>query len=209
MSSGVAMSNRVVMPSTYLYGTSNRGKLREVQALAARFAISIEGVTECNWSELGEPPRVRELSGQYEGNAVHKARAYAIWSGRMCLADDTGIEIEELGGYPGVFSARVGLKALQARLLTGRSYPARFVCCLAYAEPSGRCVTVTAELPGAFLCTRRHTVSSEGLDFSPYFVPQGESKALDVLLQEGFCDSHRARAMKLLLQALGKRGKTR
>jgi len=196
------MCNCVVMGYPLLYGTTNQGKLEEVQALASQLGVTVEGLEGVDRSAHGDPPVVAEDSGFYGVNALHKAGAYAAWSGRACLADDTGIELEDLGGYPGVYSARIGVRALQERLLAGVSYRARFVCCMAYAEASGRRVTVTATLPGTFVAQRGDGVSTTGLEFSPYFIPHGETKSLHTLLRQGFCDSHRARALRSLLRAI-------
>jgi XTP/dITP diphosphohydrolase len=56
--------------------------------------------------ELGTPPRVDETGSTFEANARLKARAYAAWSGLPALADDGGLEVDALGGEPGVRSAR-------------------------------------------------------------------------------------------------------
>jgi XTP/dITP diphosphohydrolase len=185
-----------------LYGTTNPDKLVEVQSLSQAFGIQLEGIVSAAQQRLEEPPIVVEDSSCYEGNAVRKALTYAAWAGMPCLADDTGLEIGELGGYPGVYTARVGVRALRARLVRGRRYEARFVCCVAYAEPSGRRITVTAELAGTFVPDLGGAEPRTSLEFSPYFVPEGEYRSLRDLLAEGYSDSHRAKALRALLRAL-------
>jgi XTP/dITP diphosphohydrolase len=145
---------------------------------------------------------VVEDSSVYEGNAVRKALAYAVWGEMPCFADDTGLEIAEIGGYPGVYTARVGVHALRERLAAGRQYEARFVCCVAYAQPNGRRIAVTATLPGIFVPSHEVQASRTTLEFSPYFIPAGQSRSLRDLLEDGYADSHRARAFRTLLHAM-------
>lgn len=185
-----------------LYGTTNPDKLGEAQSLGQIFGIKLDGLVSVARQRREEPPIVVEDSSCYEGNAVRKAVTYAAWARMPCLADDTGIEIGALGGYPGVHTARVGVQALRERLFRGGRYEARFVCCVAYAEPTGRRIAVTGELSGTFVPDLGGSELRNSLEFSPYFVPEGESRSLRDLLAEGYSDSHRARALRSLLRAL-------
>jgi XTP/dITP diphosphohydrolase len=187
---------------SFIYGTTNRDKLAEVQALAERFGWLVRGMSSVDRALHGEPPTVVEDSPCYEVNAVRKASAYASWAGEPCFADDTGIELDELGGYPGVYTARVGVRGLGSKLSCGRPYRAHFVCCVAYAEPRGRTVAVTARLSGSFVPNLDGRIPVTDLEFSPFFVPDGESLSLHQLLAQGYSDSHRARALGSLLYVL-------
>jgi XTP/dITP diphosphohydrolase len=82
--------------------TSNRGKLAELRALLGGLPLDVEGVSE----RLCEPPRVVEDGATFAENAVKKARAVARATGMWSLADDSGLEVDALGGRPGVRSAR-------------------------------------------------------------------------------------------------------
>jgi XTP/dITP diphosphohydrolase len=194
--------NSVIVKKPLLYCTTNRDKQAEVRALAGSFDLAIAGIDYVDRRECGEPPIVIEDSPLYEVNAVRKALAYARWAGLSSLADDTGIEVDDLGGYPGVYTARVGVHALREKLRCGVRYAAHFVCCMAYAEPTGRRVAVSARLPGVFMPGLGGKAPSTALEFSPYFVPEGESRSLQELLAEGYSDSHRARALRALLRSL-------
>ncbi len=192
-----------MIKGVFLYGTTNRGKLREALAVASQFGIELQDLNSVVQRSSGAPPpTVVEDCATYEGNALRKAFAYAQWAQMSCFADDTGIEIEELAGYPGVHTARVGVAALMSRLVPGRVYAARFVCCVAYTESSGRHVSVTASLPGTFVPSAAGIELEAPFEFSPFFVPDGESRSLRDLLAAGYSDSHRARALKALLGAL-------
>jgi len=123
-----------------LVGTTNRGKLREIQSLLA--GLSIELVTLDAWRGLAAP---EETDRTFEGNARSKARYYAAATGMVTVAEDSGLEIDALGGAPGVESARYGgpdasypkkftliHEALRERGAIGS--PARFVCALVLAS---------------------------------------------------------------------------
>jgi XTP/dITP diphosphohydrolase len=185
-----------------LFGTTNQGKLAEVRKVLAPSGIAIEGL-----ESLGSAaPHVVEGLPSYEGNAALKSRAYAAWSGRPCIADDTGIEIDELRGLPGVYSARFGLRRAAEILGCGRPSPARFVCCIAYSEPNGRTVCVHGELRGVIEVPSMAVVSQiEGtpLPYSPVFTPAGEAKSLSDMHASGSFLSHRGRAVLSLMKVLG------
>jgi XTP/dITP diphosphohydrolase len=123
-----------------LVGTTNRGKLREIQSLLA--GLSIELVTLDAWPALAAP---EETGRTFEENARSKARYYAAATGLVTVAEDSGLEIDALGGAPGVESARYGgpdapyqkkfaliYDALRERGAIGS--PARFVCALVLAS---------------------------------------------------------------------------
>jgi XTP/dITP diphosphohydrolase len=123
-----------------LIATTNRGKLREIRPLLE--GLSIELVTLDAWPALAPP---EETGRTFEENARSKARYYTTASGLMTVAEDSGLEIDALGGAPGIESARYGgpdasyqkkftliYDALRARGAAGS--PSRFVCALALAS---------------------------------------------------------------------------
>src|SRR5687767_6094012 len=141
-----------------LFATSNRHKLDEVRAIFGPLGIDIAGLDSLGMA-ISEPV---EDGATFEENARIKAVAYAKAPGRMCLADDSGLEGDGLGGAPGVHSARyAGVDgdrirrdaANNARLLRElRNVPpekrgARFVCAMCLADNNGR---VLAETRGTF-----------------------------------------------------------
>jgi XTP/dITP diphosphohydrolase len=129
------------MPNAQLLvGTTNPGKLREIQSLMA--GLSIELVTLDAWPALAAP---EETGRTFDENARSKARYYAAATGLVTVAEDSGLEIDALGGAPGVESARYGgpdapyqkkfaliYEALRERGAVGS--PARFVCALVLAS---------------------------------------------------------------------------
>ena len=84
-----------------LVATTNSGKFAEVQAFLSRLPIRIRSLRD-----LANPPTVVEDGATFEANALKKARSLAEYSGLLTLADDSGLEVDVLGGAPGIYSAR-------------------------------------------------------------------------------------------------------
>lgn len=134
-----------------LLASQNRKKLRELSAILAG-----SGVELLTPDAIGGLPDVVEDELSFRGNAAKKARAAALHAGMWALADDSGLEVDALGGAPGVLSARFagahGDDAANNRLLLERmthvpeeQRGARFVCALALARPDG---TLALEIEG-------------------------------------------------------------
>ncbi|MCC5823646.1 MAG: transposase, partial [Planctomycetes bacterium] len=142
------------MPELVL-ATQNPGKIAELSDLLAPVGYTVLGL-----ADLGDlPPEPEETGDTFEANATIKALAYARATGRLCLADDSGLEVDALGGRPGVISSHFAFDgrtdgeaaamtreqrdtANNARLLRDlQGVPedrrtARFVCTMVLAEPS-------------------------------------------------------------------------
>ncbi|HEX8928233.1 MAG TPA: non-canonical purine NTP pyrophosphatase, partial [Actinomycetota bacterium] len=86
-----------------LLATSSPNKLRELRAILDGVPVELVSLREAG---AGEPPKVKETGATFLDNARIKARAYAAWSGMAAVADDSGLEVDALGGAPGVRSAR-------------------------------------------------------------------------------------------------------
>ena len=126
-----------------LVATHNAGKLREFSALLAPLEL-------VSAAAVAPDLKVEETGQTFAENATLKARAFARASGLIALADDSGLEVDALGGAPGVRSARYGGPDLddagrcQVLLESLRSFPqpeqrsARFRCCLVAWAPDGR-----------------------------------------------------------------------
>ena len=132
-----------------LLASANRGKLRELRAILDGLPVELVGL---DGAGAGKPPEVEETGDTFLENALLKARAYADWSGLAAVADDSGLEVDALGGAPGVRSARYAGQGAsdQANLdkllaeLTGvppERRTARFRCTAVLVDPgrgSGR-----------------------------------------------------------------------
>jgi XTP/dITP diphosphohydrolase len=185
-----------------LFATTNQGKLHEVQLAARRFSVELYGLNGVQRKGVREPPVVSEGEPSYQANAVRKARAYAAWAGVPTLADDSGLEVEQLGGLPGVFTARFGFDRVKQLLQHQRSCDATFVCSIAYVEPGGRTVVVTKSLAGVVDVSRVADGPQGPLPYSHLFLPRGETRPLAELVTSAGYSSHRGAALAALFEAL-------
>ncbi len=197
---------------TYV-ATGNPGKLRELKALFARSPLQI--VTPRKAIEID----VVEDATTYAGNALLKAKALATalrerHVAAAVLADDSGLEVEALGGRPGIHSARYGGPEMswpqrRATLLAElRGVPpyrrvARFVCALALIEPHGEPIVATGEVQGFILEAERGT-GGFGYDGVFLYPPLGRSFAA-LSEKEKNAVSHRRCAADALLEMLRSR----
>lgn len=198
-----------------VFATRNRGKLVELHQLLAGVDTEVLGVVEAA-ARLGRAlPDVVEDADSFLGNATKKAREIALLSGWPALADDSGLEVDALGGGPGVHSARWAgahgddaannarllreLAAVPAELRT-----ARFRCTLVLADPAGplgdRVETADGVVEGVILDGPR---GSGGFGYDPlFFCPEiGQTFAEAGVGPKGHV-SHRARAMAKLASTL-------
>ena len=189
-----------------LVATGNAGKLREFQRL-------LEGFELVRPADLGLALEVEEDRPDFAGNARKKAEAYAAASGLPCLADDSGLEVDALGGAPGVHSARYAgatgdakdaannRKLLEA--LTGvADRRARFRCVLVLVHGDGR---PWAEAEGRCEGRIGDALRGEGgFGYDPLFWPEdapGRAMA-ELSPEEKNALSHRGRAARALAAKL-------
>jgi XTP/dITP diphosphohydrolase len=192
-------------PSRVVLASGNAGKLREVRALLASPALELVGLDAVG------PVELPEEGDDYAANAAAKALAAARASGLPALGDDSGLEVEALGGAPGPRSARFGgpglddagrTRALLAALdgVPAERRGARFVCVAALATPDGVVVTARGECPGRIATEPR---GSAGFGYDPIFetTPGGPTMA-ELPAAEKERISHRGRAFRALGPAL-------
>jgi XTP/dITP diphosphohydrolase len=183
-----------------LVATHNEGKTRELSELLAGVPLKLRNLSEFPWVAEAE-----ETGATFEENAVIKARHYSSLTGLWTLADDSGLEVEALGGAPGVYSARYGGRGisyvermallLEALAATGdRGRRARFVCVIALADPrSGEVETFEGVCEGRIADEPR---GSGGFGYDPLFIPEGHARSFGELPPEIKQSlSHRARAL--------------
>ena len=183
---------------TLLIATRNAHKLAEIREILTLPGLTLTGIHEYP-SSL---PEVVEDAATFEGNALKKARTLCQASGLWTLADDSGLEVDALGGAPGVYSARYAgegasdadnNRKLLAELTGVTDRRARFRCVLALAAPNGREWSVEGRCEG-FLAQTPKGVSGFGYD--PLFHPLGESRSFaEMPAAEKNRISHRARAL--------------
>ncbi|MCS7220192.1 MAG: XTP/dITP diphosphatase [Anaerolineae bacterium] len=188
------MSDRVRL----LIATRNQGKLREYRQLLANMPVEITDL-----DELGITEEVAETGSTFVENAVQKALTYARLSGLWTWADDSGLEVDALGGEPGVHSARfAGLEATDADrygLLLQRmahvppgQRTARFYCVIAIATPEGHVEVAEGRCEGEIALAPRGV---HGFGYDPvFYLPDHGCTMAELPLEEKNRISHRARA---------------
>ncbi len=172
--------------------THNKHKLREIAEIFSGFEIVAD-----------DPQGVEETEDNFTGNALIKVRAIASrHAGEWCMADDSGLEVEALGGAPGVRSARYsGDEAtaeknnslLLANLSGAENRRANFACAIALVDPQGREHTAVGKVFGRI----SETLSgAEGFGYDPLFIPDGYEKSFaELSSNEKNAISHRGRAL--------------
>ncbi len=186
--------------------TRNRGKLAEINEILDSEGLEITGLDE--FPEVGEIP---EEGNTFEENALAKAGAVVEATGRPAIADDSGLEVDALGGTPGVHSARfAGPEASDAEnnaklLKMLKEVPddersARFVCTIALLTPEGISEVVRGECEGVIL---RELRGDKGFGYDPLFYhpPSGKTFA-EMSAGEKNRLSHRSRALEALKDVL-------
>jgi len=183
-----------------LVGTQNPGKFTEITTIVGD--VPYELISLANFAQIKTPD---EDGSSYPENAIIKALRYSVQSGLLTLADDSGLEVEALGGAPGLFSARYAGESAsdadrRALLLselgrTGvRIRTARFVCAVAIAAPNGEIINVSeGECWGQINSEAR---GEGGFGYDPLFVPDGYDQTfaeLPNLVKNKI--SHRGRAL--------------
>jgi len=192
-----------------LVATTNPGKFAEVQAFLNSRPMRI-----CSVRDLKDPPAVVENGAIFEANALKKARTLADFSGLLTLADDSGLEVDALGGAPGIYSARYcGREGDDAennrkllRELTGVAEAlrtSRFVCALALCAPEGFAMadwTVRESCDGLIAF---ELAGNNGFGYDPlfYYAPLGKTFG-EIDRKTKLTVSHRGKALKKLAQAL-------
>lgn len=193
-------------PAPLLLATSSPGKAREIARM-----LSGRGFAFLSLAEAGIDEPFPEEGATYEENAAGKARHYARLAGRTAIADDSGIEVEALGGRPGLYSARYGGHGpddagRNRRLLEElRGVPvekrrARYVAVAAIARPDGEARTFRGACNGWIATEPR---GGGGFGYDPIFVAD-EAGATFAEIDRAVKDriSHRGRAFALLLAFL-------
>lgn len=189
-------------------GTTNPGKLKELEAILRELGVQW---TLCPRPAMGE---IVEDGQTFEENALIKAKAVQAVAGGYALADDSGLEVDALGGAPGVVSARFagpnatdddnnrhllqklkGMDAGQRR--------ARFVAAIALVGPEGVLGSARGVCEGHIAEEAR---GAGGFGYDPYFIPDGYGQSMAQLsAAEKNGISHRGRALRALLAELQSR----
>ncbi len=188
------------MHNVLLLATRNQGKKKEMQQILKGLLLDI-----INLEDIELLPEIIEDGTSFAENAIKKAKQTAALSGYICLADDSGLEVDALNGNPGIYSARFAgedaddnknnkkllymLKEVEMEKRT-----ARFVCAVAISDPSGNYRVVSGKCEGRIGLQLEGT---GGFGYDPLFIPIGSDKSFAQLTaEEKNSISHRAHALQ-------------
>lgn len=198
-----------------IVASRNSKKIKEIEAIARDFGLEV-----ISRDDAGLPPvEIEETGETFEENAILKARTIMELSGCPAVADDSGLEVDELDGAPGVYSARFAGEACDdaannrklLELMTGVP-PARrtahFVSAIALVYPDGKTLVVRGVTDGRLLEEGR---GAGGFGYDPLFVPEGyERTYAELPPDEKNKISHRGKALAalkaMLLAQAGEQG---
>lgn len=183
--------------------SKNPDKIAEIAQVLTTTGLVGEIVTGLDW------PDVAETGSTLEENALLKARAVVEATGLPVIADDTGLEVDALGGAPGVHTARFAgdaatyednvIKMLEVMSGNG-DRSARFRTVVVLAMPDGVEVVADGSLEGVIAESRR---GNHGFGYDPVFEVHGRTLA-EMTIEEKNELSHRARAVRALAHAIGR-----
>jgi XTP/dITP diphosphohydrolase len=188
-----------------IFASRNRHKAEQVAKL-------LPGVELVPLDEVAPDLKLEEPFETFEGNALAKARAVLVATGLPAVADDSGIEVDALGGAPGVHSARYAgevatdrennAKLVDAlRDVPGDERTCRYRCVAVYVAPGGIELVASGSCEGRVVVEPRGTA---GFGYDPHVIPEGETRTMaEIPLEEKLTFSHRGRAFAELSRQLG------
>ncbi len=192
------------MTARLVLATRNQHKIVELRRILAAVGAEVDLV---GTDEFPDVPEVAETGRTFEDNALLKARAVAAATRLPAVGDDSGLCVDELGGMPGIYSARwsgrhgddaANLALLLAQLegLPADRRGAFFVCAAALALPDGPSHVVDGRLYGRLVEAPR---GAGGFGYDPIFVPDGDTRTTaEMPPEEKDAISHRGRALREL-----------
>ncbi|MBQ2840416.1 MAG: RdgB/HAM1 family non-canonical purine NTP pyrophosphatase [Oscillospiraceae bacterium] len=191
----------------FIIATNNKKKLRELGAILNKL-----GVEAVSLAEAGVESDAEETGATFEENSRIKALAAMKVSGLAAIADDSGLEVDALGGEPGIYSARYGgelcrndTERYEYLLNNLKDVPdgkrtARFVSVITCVFPDGREISARGEIEGEIL---RSPSGEGGFGYDPVFFVRGENMTMAEMPQERKNEiSHRARSLALMAKKL-------
>lgn len=191
-----------------IFATGNEGKMREVRMILGDLGIQVVSM-----KEAGVTAEAEENGTTFEENAIIKAKEIMEKTGEIVLADDSGLEVDALGGEPGIYSARymghdtsyhIKNNSLIERLegKTGEERSARFVCAIAACFPDGRVLTTRGIMEGQIGYEEK---GENGFGYDPvFYLPEYQCYSAELPLEEKNKLSHRGKALRLMKEALQK-----
>ena len=196
------------MEKRIIFATGNEGKMREI-----RMILGDLGVPVVSMKEAGAAADIEENGTSFEENAIIKARTIMKKTGEITMADDSGLEIDALGGEPGIYSARymgedtsydIKNKALIQKLegVKGSDRSGRFVCAIAVCFPDGREIVKRGTMEGLIA---EEIKGDNGFGYDPIvYLPEYGKTSGELAPEEKNKISHRGKALALIKEELDK-----
>ncbi len=201
------------MLNKILIATTNKGKLKEFRKIFSQYGIDILSLDEMEGKITVEEDRETFLE-----NAIKKAKTYGDFYKIPVIAEDAGLEVEALKGYPGVYSARfyninfggkeevknskdrANINKLLRLLKDKNNRKARFVSVVVFYNPEGTGIWTEGYCYGTIT---EEPAGDKGFGYDPVFIPEGYNKTMSQLeIEEKNRISHRGKAVKKLINIL-------
>ncbi len=195
------------MENILIAATQNKGKLKELKAITEKYGMKLVSMADAGLGDLD----IEENGETFAENSYIKASTVARLTNKPCIADDSGLCVDVLGGAPGIHSARYsGVHgddaANRARLLTDlagvpeEERAAHFTCCITLCQPDGSALVAEGHCPGRIAFEE---IGEGGFGYDKIFIPEGcdtsfAALGVDVKNRIG----HRARALAKLEELL-------
>lgn len=199
----------MIRPTQIVLATNNPKKLAELRRVVEAAELDVEVI---GLSDVADYPEPDETERSFEGNALIKARAAAKATGIVAVADDSGLEVDELNGMPGVRSARwsgpMGDDDENNELLLAQLHgvpterrSARFRCALALVTPDGDELVWHGTMDGRIADA---PTGEFGFGYDPLVIPDGDSRTTaEMAPEEKDAISHRGKAVRAFVDWLG------
>lgn len=198
------------MKDTIIFATSNEGKMREIREIMPKLRGQLMSL-----KEAGIEAEIDENGTTFEENAIIKAKTICEMTGKIALADDSGLEVDYMDKAPGVFSARfmgedIPYSVKNAAIIEnlkdaeGEERSARFVCAIAAAFPDGRVFTTRATIEGRIGYEEK---GENGFGYDPiFYVPEYGITTAEMNSEQKNAISHRGKALRMMKEKLKDEG---
>jgi len=192
----------------FIAATKNKGKIKEIKEILSNLPFEV-----LSMQEAGIDKDIEENGKTFEENALIKAKEVQKISGEIVMADDSGLEVDYLGGAPGIYSSRFAGEEAddtdRVNKLLGmmegvpfEKRTARFVCAVAVAFPGGESFTVRGTCEG-YISLKPE--GDKGFGYDPvFFIPEHGMTIAQMEAEEKNRISHRGKALRLMLEELEK-----
>lgn len=194
-----------------IVATCNQDKIKEIRGILAGDGIEYVSLEDEGLKDID----IKEDGSTFEENAVIKAKTVSEATGLMVLADDSGLEVDYLGGAPGIYSARYMGEDTpytiknnhiieELKDAEGDERSARFVCVMACVFPDGRVITTEGKVEGRIAYEEK---GGNGFGYDPiFYLPEKGCTTAQLKPEEKNAISHRGRALRAMHKRLVEEG---